>query len=211
MSTRSLTGWLLIAGPLLTFLMIAIVYPAVIGEGETSADAVKEAMAELELARVLGMAGTLSFVSVFIGMTLLARSMQGDDNPGGAYAAVAGIVFTAVAALAILASGLGLGAMDAAETNTSDGVTIGLVGDGVFSPLFVFWGVANLMVGMAMVIQKNLHLIVAWLFVGWGVFMIAISAISADIPDAVGNVLWLGLNLTMVAAGVLTLRAKQAS
>ena len=211
MSTRSLTGWLLIAGPLLTFLMIAIVYPAVIGEGETSADAVKEAMAELELARVLGMAGTLSFVSVFIGMTLLARSMQGDDNPGGAYAAVAGIVFTAVAALAILASGLSLGAMDAAETNTSDGVTIGLVGDGVFSPLFVFWGVANLLVGMAMVIQKNLHLIVAWLFVGWGVFMIAISAISADIPDAVGNVLWLGLNLTMVAAGVLTLRANQAS
>ena len=42
--------------------------------------------------------------------------------------------------------------------------------------------------------------------------MIIISAIeAADIPDAVGLVLWAGLNLTMVASGILTLRSKEAS
>ena len=212
MNSKVLTGWLLIAGPILTFIVVGILYDAVIGPGKTNTDAVQEAMAKAQTARLLGIIGMVAFVSTYIGMTLLARSMQGENRSGAPYATIAGVVFTAVTAIAILASGLGLGAMDTAKDSVSDAATIGLIGDGIFSSLFVFWGIGNILIGSAMVIQKNLHVVVGWLFVGWGIFMIIISAIeAAAIPDAVGLILWGGLNLTMVAAGVLTLREKQVN
>jgi len=212
MNSKVLTGWLLIAGPILTFIVVGILYDAVIGPGKTNTDAVQEAMAKAQTARLLGIIGMVAFVSTYIGMTLLARSMQGENRSGAPYATIAGVVFTAVTAIAILASGLGLGAMDTAKDSVSDAATIGLIGDGIFSSLFVFWGIGNILIGSAMVIQKNLHVVVGWLFVGWGIFMIIISAVeAAAIPDAVGLILWGGLNLTMVAAGVLTLRGKQVN
>ena len=212
MNSKVLTGWLLIAGPILTFIVVGILYDAVIGPGKTNTDAVQEAMAKAQTARLLGIIGMVAFVSTYIGMTLLARSMQGENRSGAPYATIAGVVFTAVTAIAILASGLGLGAMDTAKDSVSDAATIGLIGDGIFSSLFVFWGIGNILIGSAMVIQKNLHVVVGWLFVGWGIFMIIISAVeAAAIPDAVGLILWGGLNLTMVAAGVLTLREKQVN
>ena len=213
MSYKSLIGYLLIAGPILTFLFVGILYDAIIGPGETNADAVREAMDKAQTARLLGMIGMIVFVSTFAGMALLARSMTGDAKPGSPYATLAMILFVGVTGLSMLASGLGLGAMDIAnESGASDAAIVGLVGDGIFGPMFVFWGIANLFIGAAMLIQKNLHQVVAYLFVGWGLFMIIISAIeAANIPDAVGLVLWAGLNLTMVAAGILTLRSKEAS
>lgn len=213
MSYKSLTGWLLIAGPILTFLIAGILYDAIIGPGETNADAVREAMGKAQTARLLGMVGVIVFVSTFAGMTLLARSMQAEGKPGSPYATLAMILFVGVTGLSMLAAGLGLGAMDVAkESGVADAAIVELVGNGIFGPMLVFWGIANLLIGAAMVIQKNLHQVLAYLFVGWGLFMIIISAIeAADIPDAVGLVLWAGINLTMVATGVLTLRDKEAS
>ena len=215
MSTKTMTGWLLLAGPILTFLTVGILYEALIGPGETNLEAVQEAMANAQMARLLGMIGLIAFVSVFIGMTLLSRSMIGDDKPGSAYASAAGIVFAALTAIGILAAGLGLGAMDAARDPSggpiinivSDAAIIGLVSNGIFAPLFVFWGVGNLLVGSALLSQKNLPTVIGWLFIGWALFMLIVSAIEAvAIPDTVGLVLWAGLNLTMVATGYLTLR-----
>ena len=212
MTTKGLTGWLLIVGPILTFLVVGILYTALVGEGETNLQAVEEAMAKIQTARLLGVIGTIVFASTFVGMTLLARSMQGP------YAAVAGLLFTAITGLSILASGLGLGAMDTAQNEAlnnpiADAATIGLVGDGIWASLFLFWGVANLLVGAAIVIQKNLHVVLGYLFIAWGVLFVLVSIIeSVDIPDGVGLVIWLLLNLTMVATGVITvLEDKKAS
>ena len=209
MSTKSLTGWLLIAGPVLMFVVIGVLWEALIGAGETAADSVAEAMANEQLARILLVVGMIVFTATFVGLVLLARSMKGEDKPGATYADVAGIIFVAVAGASIVATGLSLGALDAAADSVSEGVTSEIVGNAVFAGVWVFWALGNLLLGSAMVMQKNLHAVVAWLLVGFGVFGLFTAVISfSDIPDAVGMVIWLGLTLTNVAAGVLVLRAK---
>ncbi len=212
MNSKTLTGWILIVGPILTFLVVGILYDAVIGPGETNAEAVSEAMAKAQMATLLRIIGAIAFVSPFIGMTLFSRSMQGETSPGAPYAAIAGIVFTAISAIAILASGLSLGTIDTAKNSVSDAAIIEIISDGIFPGLFVFWGIGNILIGTAMVIQKNLHIVMGWLFVCWGAFMLIISVLeSVEIPDAVGLILWAGLNLTMVTLGILTLKPKETS
>ena len=79
-----MTGWLLIAGPVLTFIVIGILYTGLVGNQETPADSVKEMMAAPDLSRLLLRVGSVVFVCIFLGLTLLSRSMQGDDKLGAA-------------------------------------------------------------------------------------------------------------------------------
>jgi hypothetical protein len=208
MNTRSLTGWLLIAGPVLTFVILGGLYPALVGGQATPLDSVKEMMAKPELARLLLGLGSVVFVSTFIGLALLARSMQGDDTAGGAYATLAGIISVGLATIGIAATGLSAGALQASETSVEIAVNIEAVSAAMFSGLFFFWGITNLLLGVAIVMQKNLHVVIGWLFVLIGAFIVITVLVDIDFPDVVGFAIWIGMSLVTAAAGVLTLRAK---
>ena len=208
MNTRSLTGWLLIAGPVLTFVILGGLYPALVGGQATPLDSVKEMMAKPELARLLLGLGSVVFVSTFIGLALLARSMQGDDTAGGAYATLAGIISVGLATIGIAATGLSAGALQASETSVEIAVNIEAVSAAMFSGLFFFWGITNILLGVAFVMQKNLHVVIGWLFVLIGAFIVITVLVDIDFPDVVGFAIWIGMSLVTAAAGVLTLRAK---
>ena len=201
----------MIAGPVLTFLVWAVLWQGLIGAHETPADSIAEQLENVQLARILHVLGSLAFVGTFIGITMLALSMQGTDKPGGTYASIAGISFAAITAVGVAAAGLGSGALDAATENVADGVAIKTVGNAVFKGVLMFWGVGNVLLGTAMVMQKSLHAVVAWLFVGSGIFMVATTVLDpAVIPDAaqIGIWAWAGLSALTAATGALTLRAK---
>lgn len=206
-----MTGWLLIAGPVLTFIVIGILYTGLVGNQETPADSVKEMMAAPDLSRLLLRVGSVVFVCIFLGLTLLSRSMQGDDKPGAAYASVAGIIFTGLAALGIGATGLSAGALEAAATSEALAVNIEAVSVATFSGLWFFWGIGSLLLGSAMLMQKNLHVVLAWMFTAFGVFVIITSLIDIDLPDTVGFVVWIAMTVVVAASGVLTLKTRQAS
>ena len=211
MSSRSLTGWLLIAGPILTFLVIGVLYPALVGEQADPQTSVAEMMAKPELARLLLGIGASVFVSIFLGLALLARSIQGDDKPGGAYATVAGIIFVALAAVGIAAVGLSAAALEASTESVVLAVTLEGVSTGMFAGLWFFWGIGSLLLGAAMLMQKHLHIVVAWLYVAFGVYVVISSLVDLNEPDVVSFVVWIVMTLVTAAAGLLTIKGKTSS
>ena len=84
MNFKTVIDWLLVAGPVLRFLVMAILKPVLIGTAETPADAVKEMMGNVQLAKITIVVGAIVFIANLVGLTLLARSMQGEDKSGTA-------------------------------------------------------------------------------------------------------------------------------
>ena len=68
-----------------------------------------------------------------------------------------------------------------------------------------------MVLGTAIVIQKNLHEILGWVFVVVGILMSLLTIVDVDVNDGVGFGIWIVLSLITVAAGVLTLRGNQSS
>ena len=208
MSTKTLTGWLLVLGPILTFLIIGVLYSALIGDGDAGPDAVADLMKNQQLSLIITSLGSVAFVGSFIGLALLAKSMNSGDKAGTAYAAVAGIIFTGITAAALIASGMNSPVMSIAETDTGTAAIVDIVADGIFSSIFFYWGIGNILLGTAVLIQKRLHFVVGWLLVIFGILPVLFTVIDVDISNNVGFIVWIGISLTATAAGVFVLRGK---
>ena len=78
----------------------------------------------------------------------------------------------------------------------------------MFAPIFFYWGIGNILIGTAVVIQNRLHIVIGWLFVVVGIIPVLGTIVDVDIPDAVGMLVWIAIALTTAAAGVLTLKEK---
>ena len=208
MSTKTLTGWLLVLGPILTFLIIGVLYAALIGDGDAGPDSVEELMKNKQLSLIVTSLGSVVFVGSFIGMALLAKSMNSGDKAGSAYATVAGVIFVGITAAGLIASGMNFAIMSIAETDTGTAAIVDIVADGIFSSIFFYWGIGNILLGTAVLIQKRLHLVLGWLFVIFGILPVLITVIDVDISNNVGFVIWIGISLVSTAAGVFVLRGK---
>lgn len=208
MSTKTLTGWLLVLGPILTFLIIGVLYAALIGDGDAGPDSVEELMKNKQLSLIVTSLGSVVFVGSFIGMALLAKAMNSGDKAGSAYAAVAGVIFVGITAAGLIASGMNFAIMSIAETDTGTAAIVDIVADGIFSSIFFYWGIGNILLGTAVLIQKRLHLVVGWLLVIFGILPVLLTVIDVDISNNVGFIVWIGVSLTATAAGVFVLRGK---
>ena len=208
MNTRSLTGWLLVIGPILTFVVLAGLYSALIGDGDPGPAAVADLMKNTQLSLIVTSLGSVVFVATFIGMALLANSMNAEGQAGSAYAAVAGVIFAGLAAIGIVATGMNAATIEVAATSVESAAIMELVGNGMFSGLFFYWAIGNILIGSTILIQKRFHIAVGWLFVVVGILMIFGSVVDAEIPDAVGLIIWVGVELVAVVAGVFVLREK---
>ena len=208
MSTKTLTGWLLVLGPILTFLIIGVLYAALIGDGDAGPDSVEELMKNKQLSLIVTSLGSVVFVGSFIGMALLAKSMNSGDKAGSAYATVAGVIFVGITAAGLIASGMNFAIMSIAETDTGTAAIVDIVADGIFSSIFFYWGIGNILLGTAVLIQKRLHLVVGWLLVIFGILPVLFTVIDVDISNNVGFIVWIGVSLTATAAGVFVLRGK---
>lgn len=208
MSTKTLTGWLLVLGPILTFLIIGVLYSALIGDGDAGPDSVEELMKNKQLSLIVTSLGSVVFVGSFIGMALLAKSMNSGDTAGSAYATVAGVIFVGITAAGLIASGMNFAIMSIAETDTGTAAIVDIVADGIFSSIFFYWGIGNILLGTAVLIQKRLHLVVGWLLVIFGILPVLFTVIDVDISNNVGFIVWIGVSLTATAAGVFVLRGK---
>ena len=208
MSTKTLTGWLLVLGPILTFLIIGVLYAALIGDGDAGPDSVEDLMKNKQLSLIVTSLGSVVFVGSFIGMALLAKSMNSGDKAGSAYATVAGVIFVGITAAGLIASGMNFAIMSIAETDTGTAAIVDIVADGIFSSIFFYWGIGNILLGTAVLIQKRLHLVVGWLLVIFGILPVLFTVIDVDISNNVGFIVWIGVSLTATAAGVFVLRGK---
>jgi len=211
MNTKGLMSWCLIVGPVGTFVVFGMLSSILVGPAETPASGVAELLANKGLARIIGVVGCIFFVAMPTGLMLLARSMQGDDKPGSVYATVSATIFSALLAVGIIATSFPLGVLDVASRSARDAEGIFEVGNALFSGIGVFWPLAMILLGVAITMQKNLHIYLGWLFVVGGawLFIDAFTNLGST-NDIVGFANWIGMSLIVVASGVLSLRSDQA-
>ena len=222
MTTKNLTGWFLILGPLTVFLFGFLLTAILIGQGNTPAEAVTEIMANQALTVIFTVIGALGFVAAFIGTVLLLDSMSGDDKPGGVLARIGIIIFIGLTALAMVASMTNMASLAAIQAEATDtveitaskfsmAVTTQLVGNVIWAGLFFFSGVGFILVGTVLVIQKRLNLIVDWIFVISGSLFVILSVIPLDLAQLIQGIIFGIMVLNMIVGGVVVLKEKQAN
>ncbi len=220
MSSKNLTGWFLILGPLTVFVFGALLDGILVGPGETPTDTVTEITAKQGLAGALTILGSIGFVFAFIGTVLLCDSMQVGDKPGRVLARIGMIIFMALTALAMAASMTDWASLDAIQakaTETTDAakwvehaVTMQVVGQTLWSGLFFFWGIGFVFVGAALVIQKKLNLVVDWIFVVFGALFVILTLVPLDLAQNIGFLIFGIMVLNTIVAGVFQLREKES-
>ena len=201
----------MIVGPIGVFVIWGLLDPMIIGtvaEGLTPAE---EALAGLQLGLdnevadiILSMIGGLCFIGIFTGLVLLGRSLQaGGVNLG----ALCSLIFPALVAVAIGGFGLSLEATNLLKEGYPDNAAaLELISNGVFGAMPMFWGLGVVLLGLA-ITRGNVHVSAT---MGWILAVVGVGMFSGTFIDfsnnPVGIVIWLGMVITMVATGVVSLR-----
>ena len=213
MNSKNLSGWFLILGPLIAFIFGGLLSSFLVGTGDTTREWVANIDAAQGITAILTIIAGVGWVSAFIGTVLLCDSIQGDDKPGTVLARIGAIIMIGLAALAMVGSMVDLATVGMLQSDggdiaqkTSDAVTIQIVGRTIWQGLFFFWGIAFVLIGLALVLQKRLHLIVDWIFVVFGALFVTLSVIPLDLAQTVGFLIFGIMSLNTVIAGVLRLR-----
>ena len=130
------------------------------------------------------------------------------------------IIFTALVALAMAASMTDLASLAAIQEDVTEStsaamwvehaVTIHLVGQTLWSGLFFFWGIGFIMVGIALIMQKRLHIVVDWIFVVFGALFVILIVTPLDLAQDIEFVVFGIMVLNTIAAGVFQLRANES-
>jgi hypothetical protein len=137
--------------------------------------------------------------------------MIGDETAGGSYAQIAGMLFVLLAAVNLASSGLQYGVMEAGSEGKVEIAAILHEGsDYIGGMTQIFWGLATLLTGLALVAQKKVSPILAYILVAVGAIgMITFfdAVIGVEVPDMFGMVMWLLWTLSTVALGFFTYKA----
>ena len=142
----------------------------------------------------------------------------GNDNTAVRNLAAGGSTTTTLAETPIVGTpyfclnSLSLNAADCATNaakNKADAVVAQIVSRTIWTGLFFFWGIAFVLIGGALVIQKRLNSIVAWIFVVFGTLFVILSVTPIELAQNVGFLIFGIMSLNTVIAGVLRLRETQ--
>lgn len=217
MTSKQLSGWLLVLGPAIVFIFGAVLKNILIGPAETASSAVTELDANQGVAFILTIIGAIGFVGALIGAVMLADETRVGDKLSNALGRVGGIIFVGLAALAMVAAMIDVASLGALQSTAGDAaqrfqsaVQIQIIGQTIWAGLFFFWGIAFLILGTALVMQKKLHIVVDWLFVIFGALFVILSIVPLDLAASVGLIIFGLMSLNTVAAGIIQLRGKDS-
>lgn len=218
LSTKNVIGSLLIIGPLLAFIFGGVLDSILIEDVDGMIAQIEENVAHKEAKFWLTLIASIGFAGVFIGATLLASSIKGDDKSDNVLARIAVVLFASLTAIAIVANmaeiaAIGMASSDNANVaqgeKLANAQTAMIVGNTLWAGLFFFWGISFLIFGGALVKAKKFQIsgypIVPWLFVIFGVIFVVLFVIPYNIGPAIWVVFGL-MSLNTVVAGVLQLR-----
>ena len=220
MGSKMLTGSLMLGGMLLGIVM-SIVEPG--GSDQDSfADTVQKLLDNSTQTGVIGVVFTAAVLGVLIGTAYLARSMQGEQKPGSDLAGLASIFAFLAAAVITVSSSLQLSLIsDSYATRGGDVANAYAISEGIALGAFMLIGASLLLLGIAIVIQKNLNQIVGGLAgLSGALFLTGMIMPSGD-PDlaetstieAIGGFLWVigffsWIIMTMVIGGITIKQAR---
>ena len=202
MNSKALTGLLLVIGPIL----MAITIFGFPGSGGNEDWVTADYVAEIAENINLHFAGTLleltGIIAMMTGWIFLALSMHGDGKPGSLLAKLAVILPLICLPIAVVSSGLSLSVGWAIEDGlmTEAGMLWG-ASEGVNGTIFNIIGISWILLGIAMILQKNLHLILAIVVIVVGAALFSSNIVDIEI---IWMIAFMGILIVSLATGILT-------
>ena len=210
MLSKNLIGSFLLAGPFLAFASLVLFSPG--GDDQTFAQELQGMSENYTLASISMMLWFVAIMIIFIGIHSLARSMQGENKPGSDLAGLASIFALLICGVVMVATGIELTATERGSswvTSGGDVLSAYAISQAISRSIFVFDGVVMLLLGLAIVKQKNLSPIVGGFFTFFGVCVLFGGMFSEG--DNWAGMIWfigfLGFPLMTAATGFLILRS----
>ena len=209
MLSKKLIGSFMLAGPLLAIASMFLDPPG--GDDETFAQTLQGMAENYTIASISMVVWFVAIMIIFIGIYYLARSMQGENKPGSDLAGLASIFALLICGIVMVSTGMELTATERGSswvTSGGDVLSAYAISEAIFRSVFVFDGVVMLLLGLAIVKQKNLSPIVGGFFAFFGACVLFGGMFSEG--DNWAGMIWfigfLGFPLTTAATGFLILR-----
>ena len=169
MLSKKLIGSFMLAGPLLAIASMFLDPPG--GDDETFAQPLQGMAENYTIASISMVVWFVAIMIIFIGIYYLARSMQGENKPGSDLAGLASIFALLICGIVMVSTGMELTATERGSswvTSGGDVLSAYAISEAIFRSVFVFDGVVMLLLGLAIVKQKNLSPIVGGFFAFFG-------------------------------------------
>ena len=221
MNTKSLSGYLIIIGPILMMATWFFLWPTLIGEGapegaigeELIRGSLESGMDNMYLTMIVATLAGGSMLAMMLGFTLWARSLQGEGKKGALLATVASITIPVAAAGFMLSMEFNFAAANAwVDGDISNALIVGAVAEyaGNTDPSFswTFVGLSLVFIGIASFLQSTdvISKTIAGLF---AVIMLVAGILNFTSID--GGPLFMLWMLINVAAGINLIRLKNLS
>ena len=166
-----LTGSLMFFGPILGIIMV-FVEPGGMDEANFAVAAQNAIDNSLRMS-IASMGFIVAMLSITIGTAYLARSMQGEQKLGSDLAGLASVLAFLSEAVACVSVGFEIVILDTGWADKGGDVTNAYAsGEAVSRSIFLFMGAAILLLGIAIIRQKNLNQIVGGIAALFGAFMV---------------------------------------
>jgi len=209
MTSKNLSSWLLIAGPIVFFVVIFGVWGAVIGEGETAAENVANIIDKPTVSSILVMLGSIGFVSIFVGYALTAWYRADGSTTVGTLASVASLIFVGLAAISMGFTGAHFGVIGEGEENPVEAAWIMAVIDNSFAAIFWFWALGNIILGAALFIEKKINNIASLLLIVWGVLVVLMHfTVEIEGIRPIGFIIFIGMMVVPIIYGIFNLKSE---
>ena len=220
MGSKMLTGSMMLGGMILGFIMTFLETST--SETDSFAVVAQQLIDSPMQTALSGTVFTISILATLIGTAYLARSMQGENRSGSDIAGLASVLAFLAAAILLVSSGLQNSLLDTSYTERGgDPAVVYAISEGIAHSSFSLIGASILLLGIAIVRQKNLNLILGAVTALFGLLLLIGGVIPAGDPgldsttaiEAVGGILWfigfLGWFVTtMVIGGFIIKQAR---
>ena len=210
MNSKTLSSWMLMAGPIVFVVLIIGVWGAVIGEGETAAENVANLIDKPTLASILVMIGSIAYVSIFIGYALIAWSRADGSTTAGTLASVASLIFVGIAAISMGFTGAHFGIIGGGEEDAVESAWVMAVIDNGLSSMW-FYALGNIILGAALFIEKKINNIGSLLLIIWGVLVVLMhfTVEIEDFPKLIGFIIFMGMMVVVpIVVGFFNLKSE---
>ena len=217
MGSKMLTGSMMLGGMILGF--ITTFLETSTSETDSFAVAAQQLIDSSMQSALSGTVFTIAILATLIGTAYLARSMQGENRPGSDIAGLASVLAFLAATILVVSNGLQMSLLDTSYTERGgDAAVAYAISEGMAHSSFSFIGASILLLGIAIVRQKNLNIILGAFTGLFGLLLLIGGVIPAGDPgldsttaiEAVGGIIWfigfIGWFVTTMVIGGFTIK-----
>ena len=222
MGSKMLTGSMMLGGMILGFIMTFL--ETSVSETDSFAVVTQQLIDSSMQTALSGTVFSISILATLIGTAYLARSMQGENRSGSDIAGLASVLAFLAAAILLVSNGLQNSLLDTSYIERGgDPAVAYAISEGIAHGAFSLIGASILLLGIAIVRQKNLNLILGAFTGLFGLFLLVGGAMPSGDPgldstttaEAVGGILWfigfLGWFVTTMVIGGFTIKQARST